>query len=49
MKHVDRLIDIEIMIKGEGKKLWKKIGKRSKSALAGVAGFYGWLCEQDIA
>ena len=25
MKHIDRLIDVEIMIKGEGKKIWKKI------------------------
>lgn len=25
MKHIDRLVDVEIMIKGEGKKIWKKI------------------------
>lgn len=25
MKHVDRLIDVEITIKGEGKKIWEKI------------------------
>lgn len=25
LRHIDRLVDIEIMVKGEGKKIWKKI------------------------
>ena len=31
MKHIDRLVNVEIMLKGEGKKLWKKIEEEKQS------------------